>query len=318
MIAPRFLYTSGNIRADRRFEYACGLADASDLNGAIDLLLQTVNLVPLWPVIPFHLGKYYKNLGQNDEAVDYFEKSIELDPEDHQGAALELEQLGISAVQDIMPPAFVETLFDQYAWHFDRHLIETLDYKVPEMIAELTARIYKKDRTIRILDLGCGTGLAGEHLKEFACYMEGVDISGGMLEKASEKCIYNVLVQSEILEYLQSNQKSFDLVIAADVISYFGALESLAQNVCNVLTPGGHFIFSAQKLKTPPPDPAQSNYYLGQARRFSHSRNYIKTVIASAGMHVASLKEAVLRKDEGEDVNGYLIASSKGKQHQSI
>lgn len=310
MIIPEFLSTSGDMIADRRFEYACGFAEIEDFDAAIDLLLQTFDLVPEWPVIPFQLGKFYKSAGNQNLAIRYFEKSIEMDPEDRQGAALELERLGISAVEENMPPAFVETLFDQYAERFDEHLVEALDYQVPQMIADLVGNRRTKDNAARILDLGCGTGLAGEYLSGHFSYLEGVDLSGGMLEKAAEKGLYHKLVQAEITEYLQSHNTAYDLIIAADVLSYFGALETLMIEAAKCLTPDGLFIFSVQALANSPPDSDQNEYYLGKARRFSHAEDYLRSVIHASGMHILSLEKAVLRKDEGIDVNGYLLVTA--------
>lgn len=161
MILPDFLTTSGNLQADRRYEYACGLAEDDDLTAAIDLLEQTLPLAPHWPVLPFTLGKFYKAAGDKARAIEHFEHSRALDTDDHQGAALELERLGLTVIDDIMPPAFVETLFDQYADHFDDHLLGALDYAVPEIIAQEAREYYSPANPVRILDLGCGTGLAG-------------------------------------------------------------------------------------------------------------------------------------------------------------
>lgn len=172
MTPPDFLTTSDNLQVDRRYEYTCGLADDGNIEAAIDLLEQTLPFALHWPVLHFTLGKFYKEAGDTARATEHFEHSRTLDPYDHQGAALELERLGLTVIDDIMPPAFVETLFDQYADHFDEHLVGALDYAVPEMIAQAARDYYALQNPVRILDLGCGTGLAGEHLKPLASYTE--------------------------------------------------------------------------------------------------------------------------------------------------
>lgn len=310
MIVPEFLTTSGNLQADRRFEFACGLAEEGDYTAAIDLLYQTAPLVPMWPVIPYTLGKYYKAAGQADRAIHFFNHSRALDPQDHQGAALELERLGLNIIEDNMPPAFVETLFDQYAGRFDQHLVNILDYQVPEMIASIARHYYNTAAPIDILDLGCGTGLAGEHLKSLASYLEGVDLSTGMLDQAREKNIYSHLVQGELVAHLNAGQRKFPLIIAADVLIYFGGLETLFTAVKARLDRGGHFIFSVQALAEPPPDPAQGDFYLDRSRRFSHSKHYIQASLKAASLNVHEIKNIIIRKDEGENVEGYLVVAS--------
>ena len=62
--------------------------------------------------------------------------ALKLDPEDRAGAALKLALIGAAPASAAPPSAFVETLFDQYAEKFDKALVETLDYRVPELLAE--------------------------------------------------------------------------------------------------------------------------------------------------------------------------------------
>lgn len=302
-----FLTTSGSLQVDSRYEYACGLRDDGNIEAAIDLLEQTLPLALHWPVLPFTLGKFYKEAGNTARATEYFEHSRTLDPDDHQGAALELERLGLTVIDDIMPPAFVETLFDQYADHFDEHLVGALDYAVPKMIAQEAWKYYAPQNTVRILDLGCGTGLAGEHLKPIANYLEGVDLSTRMLEQARQKGLYDKLEQGEWVAYLKQSTAPFNLIIAADVLSYFGTLESVFEAAAPRLANGGHFIFSVQALPTPPPDPAHPNYHLGPARRFSHAKAYIAETIEASGLTLVNIKSVILRKDEGKNVQGYLV-----------
>ena len=214
-----------------------------------------------------------------------------------------------------MPPAFVETLFDQYADRFDEHLVEVLDYRVPELIASVVDRIYKSGKNLRILDLGCGTGLAGEHLKEYAVYLKGIDLSNGMLEQAANKKIYDDLAQAEILEFLQEEGRDvFELIVAADVLSYFGALENTLSAVAKKLCAGGYFIFSVQALADPPPDPGQTDYYLGRSRRFSHSFIYLERAISRSELVLVSADKTILRQDEGQGVEGYIICCRRSNK----
>jgi len=44
---------------------------------------------------------------------------------------------------------------------------------------------------VEVLDLGCGTGLVGQHLNERGFgNISGVDVSGNMLEEAAAKNVY--------------------------------------------------------------------------------------------------------------------------------
>lgn len=69
MIVDDFLLSSGNLQADRRFEYARAFAENGDFPAAIELLAQTVELTPNWPSLHFMLGKYHKETGHISAAA---------------------------------------------------------------------------------------------------------------------------------------------------------------------------------------------------------------------------------------------------------
>ena len=80
---------------------------------------------------------------------------------------------------------------------------------------------------LRVMDLGCGTGLAGECFASIAQYMVGCDLSSKMIEKAEEKGCYDQLFHEEIVAALarfQEPEQLMDLVIASDVLCYIGDL----------------------------------------------------------------------------------------------
>lgn len=60
---------SGNLIADRRFEWARDLADKGDLTGAADLLTQVLELAPRYASAWFTLGELREKLGDPDAAI---------------------------------------------------------------------------------------------------------------------------------------------------------------------------------------------------------------------------------------------------------
>ena len=63
---------------------------------------------------------------------------------------------------EIAPPEYVIETFDRYAGRFDEHLQGALGYTVPTVLAEMVMQVRPRNRFRSCLDLGCGTGLAGE------------------------------------------------------------------------------------------------------------------------------------------------------------
>lgn len=89
------------------------------------------------------------------------------------------------------------------------------------------------NRKLDILDLGCGTGLAGAWLKDYARTLVGVDISDKMVSIAKKKGLYEELHVNSIQNFLNKldGNKNFDLVVAADVLSYIGDLSDVIPQV---------------------------------------------------------------------------------------
>src|SRR5271163_5141856 len=110
----RLFLSSGDLVADRRFDFARDLQLKGDLVAAADLLLQALELAPGFAADWFTLGEIREKLGERDAAIAAFRKAEAADPEDRHGANLRLMLLGATNLSG-MPPAYVRALFDQYA-----------------------------------------------------------------------------------------------------------------------------------------------------------------------------------------------------------
>lgn len=248
--------------------------------------------------------------GNFAEAIAAFAEALKRDPDDHLGALVRLKQLGAPVALDTLPPAFVTTLFDQYAPSFDHALLENLAYRVPTRLSEAVIARKPEKGWSRIVDLGCGTGLAAEKFIGHAHWMAGIDLSAGMLAAAAEKQIYDELLEKDVLAALMGMSPSHaDLVLAADVFVYIGALDDIIMETARILTAGGLFAFTLQQK-----DPAvceASPYILGYDSRYHHDDDYIIACINNAGMNVLQKTELVLRLDRGQDVNGLMVIAEK-------
>ena len=124
---------SGNLIADRHFEWARGLAAKGDLAAACDLLVQALELEPSYAAAWFALAELRERLGQRDEAIAAYREAAKADPPDRHGAAVHLIRLG-AAPPAAMPAGYVRALFDGYAPAFDHALSEGLSYRAPELL----------------------------------------------------------------------------------------------------------------------------------------------------------------------------------------
>jgi predicted TPR repeat methyltransferase len=208
-----------------------------------------------------------------------------------------LASIGLEPAPPAAPPGYVRDLFDEYAARFDRELVGALHYRVPERLTELALR-HARPAQLDILDLGCGTGLCGPLLRPFARRLTGVDLSGNMLDRARALGVYDELACAEITEYLSHRDAGFDLVIAADVFVYFGDLAPLFSVIRRAMRAGGHVAFSVER--------ADGDCELARTRRYRHTRPYLERVAAATGFVIDCIETGVLRRDGGQDVNGFL------------
>jgi len=152
--------------------------------------------------------------------------------------------------------AYVETEFDGFAASFDATL-ERLNYRAPLVVAEaVAAALPAPARQFDVADLGCGTGLCGPLLQPWARQLAGCDLSRQMLMRAAGRGVYDVLVKAELTAFLRERPDAFDLIVSADTLNYFGALEEVAQAAQGALRPGGTLVFTLEALPAATPTTA--------------------------------------------------------------
>jgi predicted TPR repeat methyltransferase len=152
-----------------------------------------------------------------------------------------------------------------------------------------------------ILDLGCGTGLAGEHLVSLKGKMTGVDLSPKMLEKAKQRGIYDELIQGELIQFLDAQKATFDVVVCADVFIYIGDLTPVFRGVRRALREDGLFCFSLEAS-------ADSDVVVRESFRFAHSAAYIERLARENQFAVEEMTPTVIRQDKEATIEGYLVA----------
>lgn len=296
--------SSGDLLADRRADYAEMLFASGDFPAAAEIMLGALEIAPGWALGWFRLGEMQEASGAMPAAAEAWRMALKLDPHDRTGAGLKLELAGERAASAAPPSAFVEELFDQYAGNFDASLVGKLGYRVPELLAAAIER-QGRARFAHALDLGCGTGLMGERLRPLAGTLEGHDISAAMLKKAAARGCYDRLVKSD-LQALDLDPASADLITAADVFMYVGALESIVARVSAWLRPGGLFAFSVERHR------GGEDFVLRPSRRYAHGDAYVRRLLDAAGLALASFDRATIRMDRGEPVEGVIVVAGKG------
>ena len=257
-----------------------------------------------------NLGRLLQQLGKPGDAEDCYAAALARGTDPAVFRHLLDAAQGVRTAQ--APPAYVRATFDAFAQQFDRHLSDTLDYRVPEMLGAML-RALSPPAQMDILDLGCGTGLCGEQLRGLARRMAGVDLAPKMLELARGRGCYTELAVAEAGQYLSAQaQASFDLVIAADVLIYIGDISRLMSETARVLRAGGWFAFSIEQ-----PGQACDGYRLEQSGRYAHALAYVRGLAQEAGLQERICREVAIRKHGAQTLPGQLLLLQKPRRQDS-
>ncbi|RVU18053.1 class I SAM-dependent DNA methyltransferase [Methylobacterium oryzihabitans] len=310
------LRSSGDLLADRRYAWAEAALAEDDFSAAADLAEQVLERAPAYGPAWILLGRARARLAGDDPARreaarDAFARALALDPGDALGAGLHLAELG-EASGEALSPAYVRALFDGYAPRFERHLVEGLGYRGPEMIREvlhdLAARRGRPPRFGRALDLGCGTGLVGAAFAGLVDTLAGVDLSPAMLARARAGGAYDRLAVGDLVGFLEAEPAgAADLIVAADVFIYLRDLAPAFAAAARALAPGGLF---AVTLQTHP----GAGAVLGPDGRYAHGEDALHAAREAAGLAMAAMTEAAIRRQNGAGVPGRIVVLERGAE----
>jgi predicted TPR repeat methyltransferase len=257
-------------------------------------------------------GHALSTIGEHEQAALAYKEALKLAPEDPYVRHL-VAASGALPDSKRCPEEYVRTVFDGYADRFESHLI-FLGYRLPGAIRALLLGHPKIAAGLPLgaaLDLGCGTGLVALAIGDLPIEsFTGVDLSPRMLEQAKAKQLYKELREADILADLEVRDQSWPLILAADVLCYFGAIEDLLTLVHKRLEPGGWFVFSVEQI-LPDRDgviPGNGNWALQRQGRFAHAEHYVYEAACAAGFRVLRLDRVVVRQEAGIDVPALLFA----------
>jgi predicted TPR repeat methyltransferase len=272
---------------------------------ALEAFCKAITLNPKHPDARYHLAFAYSVLGERDKAIAVCEEWVARDPDNprahHALAAYSGRNVPARAADD-----YVQTVFDDFAEGFEAKLAR-LDYCAPSLVAgAVAASGVKPERALEVLDIGCGTGLCGPMLAPYARHLIGVDLSNGMLEHARQKQVYDELVHAELTAYLQQVDRSFDVIVTADTLVYFGALDAVIAAAASVLRPGGVLVFTVEEDA----DGASDSYCLRPHGRYTHRAEYVERLLSAAGLE-PTVGRAELRKESGRPVAGLVVTAKK-------
>jgi predicted TPR repeat methyltransferase len=292
--------------ADAHHNLAVVLSSTGRSEEAVTCYCRALTLKPHYPEARRALALAYCVLGQRHHAITVCEEWLKDEPDSpiakHTLAACSGRDVPSRAADD-----YVQKIFDSFASSFEVKLAR-LNYRAPELVAEaLGQSLAGADKSLDIVDVGCGTGLCGPLLAPYARTLIGVDLSVGMLKHAEEKKTYDRLYQAELTHYLEDNLEAFDVIVSADTLVYFGALEAVVHAAARALRPGGLLIFTVEEATEPE---AHDTHQIQPHGRYAHGARYVTRLLKDAGLE-PGIGRADLRMEAGLPVAGLVVRGTR-------
>jgi len=257
--------------------------------------------------------------GDWQRAAALYRQCLVLDPEDHGGASVRLASLGAAPAPAKAPDAYIATLFNQQAAHFDQILVEDLGYAVPMQLASRFQPL-KLGPFQHMLDLGCGTGLSGLALKAYCTYQTGVDLAEAMVEEADERGVYDALFVNEAVYFLEEWRRQhekqpadyplFDLIVATDVLPYIGDLAPLFDGLSHAASTNATLGFSCETIDNAAVE--KNGWSITPHQRFAHGRNYLESELKRTGWALIDCQPIRIRMESGKPIPGWLVLARHG------
>ena len=120
------------------------------------------------------------------------------------------------------------------------HVLGTVSQ--PKSVNLLSTRL--KDKTAKIIDVGCGTGLVGEKLKaKDFIYFDGLDISKDMLSIAKSRGYRNLFLGS-LNKQLPVLDDAYDAAMCIGVFTHGHVSSDGFNELCRIVKPGGYVCFT--------------------------------------------------------------------------
>ena len=131
--------------------------------------------------------------------------------------------------------------YQHWADDYDRQMEGNLHYVAPRQTAEHLAR-FVEDRSVAVLDVGCGTGLTSHYLAEqgFETF-DGIDLNDAMLERSRKRGIYRNLIKADLTLPLALGDESYGAAISSGTFTLGHVGPEPIPEIFRVLRPGAYF-----------------------------------------------------------------------------
>ena len=139
-----------------------------------------------------------------------------------------------------------QALYRDWARTYDETMLEGLHYQSPNLVADRLAALMP-GLDIPVLDIGCGTGLAGRELSARSfTVIDGIDISPEMMAVAHEKGGYRDLICADLNARLPLADGAYQGAICCGTFTSGHVRASCLDEIIRILAAGAPFAFTVK------------------------------------------------------------------------
>lgn len=138
-------------------------------------------------------------------------------------------------------------LYRDWAETYDATMLDGLRYRSPALVAALLGE-HLPDRTAQVLDVGCGTGLAGQSLAELGFELiDGMDISPEMMQVAARRGVYRHFIAADLNQSLDMPDAHYDGATCSGTFTHGHVDARCLDELFRILRPGAPFAFTVKR-----------------------------------------------------------------------
>jgi ubiquinone/menaquinone biosynthesis C-methylase UbiE len=176
----------------------------------------------------------------------------------------------------------VNVIFHNHEAAFYDEMHDDMKYSLQEQVNLLVSDVMKKilfsEKKLRVLDIGCGTGLSSEFLlnSKLGPFIEHVtllDTSEKMLEYAEKKAVNWNKDFTLVNSTLSSINEKYDVVMICSVLHHIPNLEEFLTEVKLVLNKNGVLFH----LQDPNGDYLENEFYLERLKTFEKDQELVRS-----------------------------------------
>ena len=272
----------------------------SNIQDAILRFKFVIWLDPTYKDSWYYLGCSLLADGKTKAARNAFAREIKLHPTSAEArymlAITTGKALPKAELPKIIPLDLLQSQFDTLAPTFTDEQVGAFKYEGHTQLSNAVRSAIIQGRIDHIiLEPGVGTGLCGPLMRDVAAHITGVDLSPAMLLEAQKvtdergKKIYDALINREAVAFLTDGpDSSYDIIMAAGLVSYMGELQPFFEQSARILKTGGILAFTADAFD------GNSFQFNPEIGRFGYSQYYLADLATRFGLTEYRCREALM------------------------